>query len=131
MTTGTSTQPLVFACSGCSNAGQLANQVALELDRRGAAEMSCLAGVGAGKRHFLKQLAARPAWVVDGCPIECALGLFQRLDQPVAAHLRLHDLGRRKNDPMPTPSELNELVDQLLTTAAASLAESQTPIGER
>jgi hypothetical protein len=36
-------RPLVFACSGCSNAGQLANQVALELNRRGVAEMSCLA----------------------------------------------------------------------------------------
>lgn len=37
--------PIVYACSGCSEAGQLANQVALESDHRGLAEMSCLAGV--------------------------------------------------------------------------------------
>ncbi len=27
--------PILFACSGCSNTGQLANDVALELNRRG------------------------------------------------------------------------------------------------
>lgn len=39
-------RPLVYSCSGCSSAAQLANHVALQLDRRGVAEMSCIAGVG-------------------------------------------------------------------------------------
>ena len=38
--------PLVYSCSGCSSAAQLANHVALRLDRAGVAEMSCIAGVG-------------------------------------------------------------------------------------
>ena len=38
--------PIVYSCSGCSSAAQLANHVALRLDRCGAAEMSCIAGVG-------------------------------------------------------------------------------------
>ena len=38
--------PLVYSCSGCSSAAQMANYVAVQLDRRGAAEMSCIAGVG-------------------------------------------------------------------------------------
>jgi uncharacterized metal-binding protein len=35
--------PLVYSCSGCSNIAQLANQVAIELDRDHIAEMSCIA----------------------------------------------------------------------------------------
>ncbi|WP_317850995.1 MULTISPECIES: putative zinc-binding protein, partial [unclassified Pseudomonas] len=38
--------PLVYSCSGCSNVAQLANTVALRLDRAGLAEMSCIVGVG-------------------------------------------------------------------------------------
>ena len=45
--------PLVYSCSGCSSAAQLANHVALQLDRRGVAEMSCIAGVG-GDVSFIR-----------------------------------------------------------------------------
>jgi uncharacterized metal-binding protein len=38
--------PLVYSCSGCSSAAQMANHLAISLDRRGMAEMSCIAGVG-------------------------------------------------------------------------------------
>lgn len=106
--------PLVFACSGCSNSGQLANEVALELNRRGIAEMSCLAGVGAAKAHFLKKLAKREVWVVDGCPIECALGIFDQVREGVDIPIRLHDLGVRKSDPIPTGAEFTSFVDDVI-----------------
>lgn len=32
--------PLVYSCSGCSSAAQMANYLAVSLDRRGLAEMS-------------------------------------------------------------------------------------------
>ena len=37
---------VVYACSGCSDAGELADRIARQLSREGAAEMSCLAGIG-------------------------------------------------------------------------------------
>ena len=37
---------VVYACSGCSDAGELADRIARQLTRDGAAEMSCLAGIG-------------------------------------------------------------------------------------
>lgn len=37
---------LVYSCSGCSNVAQLANRIAVRMDRTGVAEMSCIAGVG-------------------------------------------------------------------------------------
>lgn len=47
--------PLVYSCSGCSNNAQLANQVAIELDREHTAEMSCIAGVGGGVMSLVKK----------------------------------------------------------------------------
>ena len=44
--------PLVYSCSGCSNIAQLANKVAVELDREHIAEMSCIAGVGGGVKSL-------------------------------------------------------------------------------
>ena len=38
--------PIVYSCSGCSSVAQMANYIALELDKLGLAEMSCIAGVG-------------------------------------------------------------------------------------
>ena len=93
--------PLVFACSGCSFAGQLADSVARELDRQQFAEMSCLAGVGAKHPTFLRKLPGRRVWIVDGCTIECARGVFEQAAQAkfVTTHIRLHDWGFKKNQP--------------------------------
>ena len=65
--------PLVYCCSGCSNTAQMANYVALQLDKRGLAEMSGSAGVAAGIPSLLKiARSGRPVIVLDGCPIACA-----------------------------------------------------------
>ena len=54
MTVDRKSLPLVYSCSGCSSAAQMANYVAVQLDRRGAAEMSCIAGVGGDVPSLLK-----------------------------------------------------------------------------
>ena len=106
--------PIVFACSGCSNAGQLANRLALEFDRRGLAEMSCLAGIAAGKTHFLKKLQAREVWIIDGCPLECAVGVFDQILQHVDVEIRLHELGVRKQDPELEDDAFGHFVEQVI-----------------
>jgi len=107
-------KPILFACSGCSNAGQLANDVAHELDRRGVAEMSCLAGIGAAKPLFLKKLQQRKVWIIDGCPIHCSLGVFDQVHEHIDVHVRLHDLGVRKNSCAPTGGALDALIEDVL-----------------
>jgi uncharacterized metal-binding protein len=106
--------PILFACSGCSNAGQLAGQVALELNRRGVAEMSCLAGVGAAKPLFLKKLRDRQVWVIDGCPVHCSRGVFDQVREHLDVHIRLHDLGIKKNAEPPSGAEFDELIEAVL-----------------
>lgn len=65
--------PLVYSCSGCSSAAQMANHLALALDRSGAAEMSCIAGVGGGVAPLVKLArSGRPVLAIDGCPLACA-----------------------------------------------------------
>jgi len=40
-------------------------------------------------------------WIVDGCAIECARGVFEQAAQAefVTTHIRLHDWGFKKNQP--------------------------------
>jgi uncharacterized metal-binding protein len=104
-------KPLVYACAGCSFAGRLAYELAQELDRRGEAEMSCLAGVGAKHPHFLRQLEGREAWIVDGCPIRCAQGVLAQAGRTPDRHIRLDELGIRKNQPPDGGVEIADLAD--------------------
>ena len=75
----TSPAPIVYSCSGCSSAAQLANHVALRLDRCGAAEMSCIAGVGGDVPHLMKTArSGRPIIALDGCPLVCVKSTLAR-----------------------------------------------------
>ena len=114
----------MFTCSGCSNAGQLSNELAIELDRRGVAEMSCLAGVGAGKELFLKKLRDREVWVIDGCPIECSLGVFDQIPEHADIHIRLHDFQVKKNALPPKGPAFDSFVDRVLAWVRQQRATS-------
>ena len=90
-------RPLVYACSGCSSAAQLANRVALQLDRLGAAEMSCIAGVGGDVPALLRTACSgRPILVLDGCPLACARSCLARHGLVPQRHYGLQDWGVRK-----------------------------------
>ena len=113
-------KPVVFACAGCSYAGQIAYRLALELDRRGVAEMSCLAGLGAEKPTFMKLAGKCPVWIIDGCPIECGAGIAQKVKRPAMLHIRLHDFGIKKKLTLPDSVDYEALVDRVLELASAS-----------
>jgi uncharacterized metal-binding protein len=88
---------VVYACSGCSDVGELADRIARQLARDGAAQMSCLAGIGGRVKSLVSTAEkAERILVVDGCPLNCAahtlkLAGFQKFD-----HLELHKIGIRK-----------------------------------
>lgn len=64
--------PLVYSCSGCSSAAQMANDIAVSLDREQVAEMSCIAGVGGDVGPLVHTATSgRPIVAIDGCPLEC------------------------------------------------------------
>lgn len=89
--------PLVYSCSGCSSAAQMANHLALRLDRAGAAEMCCIAGVGGDVPHLLKiAKSGRPIVALDGCPLDCAKNCLARHGIEADLHHVLSDHGVRK-----------------------------------
>lgn len=94
---GAAPLPLVYSCSGCSSAAQLANHVALRLDRAGVAEMSCIAGVGGDVPHLLKiAQSGRPILALDGCPLVCVSSTLARHGLTAARHYQLQQYGVKK-----------------------------------
>ena len=91
---------IVFACAGCSRGGQAAYSIALELDKRETAEMSCLAGIAAGKPSFRRKIKDKKIITIDGCPTECSKGVFDKAGIQVDVHIKLKDYGIRKNGPV-------------------------------
>ena len=88
---------VVYACSGCSDAGEIADRVARQLTRDGAAQMSCLAGIGGRvKSLVLKAENAERILVVDGCPLNCARHTLKLAGLKKFDPLELHKLGIRK-----------------------------------
>jgi uncharacterized metal-binding protein len=89
--------PLVYSCSGCSSAAQMANHLALALDRAGVAEMSCIAGVGGGVAPLVKlACSGRPVLAIDGCPLACARQCLARQGVVPDRHVMLNEFGVRK-----------------------------------
>lgn len=69
-------KPLIYSCSGCSSAAQLANHLAVRMDREGEAEMSCIVGLGGDVRPLVRTAnnaaaSGRPIVMIDGCPLQC------------------------------------------------------------
>jgi len=114
--------PLVYSCSGCSSAAQTSNDVALALDRRNLAEMSCIAGVGGDVKKLVKVAkSGRPIVAIDGCPLACAKSALARHGVQVAVwhELSQYEVEKRfQTDPDPNQVEK---VLQIVVDSMASL----------
>lgn len=89
--------PLVYACSGCSSVAQAANRLAVDLDRAGRAEMSCISGVGGGVRALVKTASSgRPILALDGCALGCVKACLDNVGVTADVHLVLNQLGAKK-----------------------------------
>lgn len=124
--------PLVYSCSGCSNVAQLANTLALRLDRQGLAEMSCIAGVGGGVAALIsKAKSGRPILALDGCPLQCVKGCLAQHAIDPDTHLILSQYGlRKRNGEDCSQAEEDALFDevsQLLQPSPSLADDKQTP----
>lgn len=126
--------PLVYSCSGCSSAAQLANHLAVRLDREGLAEMSCIAGVGGNVRSLVRKAqdaaaAGRPIVAIDGCILACAKACLAQRGVTPDEHVLLAAQGVRKTYHSDfDPAQADEVYAQLKSTVD-SLAEGATGAG--
>ena len=89
--------PLVYSCSGCSSAAQMANYIAVQMDRMGVAEMSCIAGVGGNVKKLVKTASSgRKIIAIDGCPLACSKACLQNHHLQPDMHVELTGLGVMK-----------------------------------
>ena len=109
------TLPLVYSCSGCSNVAQLANTLALRLDRQGLAQISCIAGVGGRVPSLVsKANSGRRILALDGCPLQCVKGCLAQHGIEPDIHLILSQSGLRKRYGEDcTPAQVEALLQQL------------------
>ena len=71
--------PIVYSCSGCSSAAQTANMIAIKMDRKKLAEMSCIADVGGDVKPLVRTAkSGREIIAIDGCPLSCCKSSLAR-----------------------------------------------------
>lgn len=120
-----SAKPIVYSCSGCSSAAQLANHFALRLDREGRADMSCIAGVG-GHVAPLVRLArsGRPVLALDGCVLACVRETLAQHGLTPTVHVRLDAFGVKKLKKADfDPAQARALYPRVLEQLAAGVSQ--------
>ena len=95
----TSSNLLLFACSGASDVGGLTDQAARQLTREKAASMYCTAAVAAGVHTALERSAGALRLVaIDGCNQCCARKILEQAGFRDCAHVELGALGLVKGE---------------------------------
>ena len=108
---------LIFACSGGSDVGQLADLGARAVTRQGLGKMYCLAGIGGRVEPILATTrAAGKILAIDGCPQHCAKKTLVQAGFTSILHLSLGELGLAKAGSEATPERV-----QLVARRAAEL----------
>jgi len=89
---------LLLACSGGSNVGKIANDVAITLDQLGVGSMYCNAGIAAQLPSFVER-SQRPGTSVvgiDGCSVGCVKKALENIGITPAVYVDVTSLGIEK-----------------------------------
>lgn len=127
--------PLVYACSGASSAAQMANHMAVKLDRLKVAEMSCIAGVGGDVKPLVKTAkSGRPIIALDGCPLHCAARILKRHGLRADKHYDLSELNVKKRmhedfDPDEAARVLQQVLDDPEFPGRQQHGPTSPPVG--
>jgi uncharacterized metal-binding protein len=109
-----STAPkLVFACSGASDVGALADQAARQMTKDGTGRMYCLAGIGGRVSGIMANTqAAGRILAIDGCDQDCARKTLELAGFKDFQHLKLAEMGFKKGQTPMTPARVREVADR-------------------
>jgi uncharacterized metal-binding protein len=86
--------PLVLACSGASDVGELSDRVGRALVCQSLARLECMSAVGARIPSTLEHIQqAKKVLAIDGCASHCVAKMLQKAGVERYQHLELGDLG--------------------------------------
>ncbi|MFA0822856.1 MAG: putative zinc-binding protein [Methanomethylovorans sp.] len=105
----------LYACSGASNVGQLANRLAIELTKNGKGRMMCTAGIGGRIPGIMKSTEGTDVIIaIDGCSLNCTRRSLELAGFTVNTHVVLTELGVAKNKQLDVDSnEVSEVLVKL------------------
>ena len=110
----------------------MANQLALQLDRAGLAEMSCIAGVGGGVEGLVRTArSGRRIVALDGCVLHCVQACLAQAGVEPDVHLTLSEYGvkKRKHSDF-DPDEARRVLIEQVEPRIAAMTAGQRPAGD-
>jgi uncharacterized metal-binding protein len=104
---------LIFACSGATDVGEIADRAARKITQNGTGTMFCLAGIGGRVEGIMKKTqAASDILAIDGCDLDCVKKCLEHAGFKEFQHMRVTDLGMKKGK---TPAT-NENIEKVVTS---------------
>jgi uncharacterized metal-binding protein len=101
----------------------MANHFAIALDRRGLAEMSCIAGIGGDVPSLVKVAksaaeSGRPIIAIDGCALTCVKHALARhgIEATVSHELQDYEVRKIKGRDF-DPEEANDVLERVVLAA--------------
>ena len=111
----TSPKIQIVSCSGASNTGKYADDVARQLAASGEANMICLAKVAISDQPLIKAIKAKETKIVvlDGCVFNCAEKILAKEGITNIVHINTTDFGIVKGKTPVTAEKINEIIQHI------------------
>ena len=105
----------IFACSGGSNVGQIANKVAIELTKQEVGKMMCTVGIGGRIKGLMKSAEGSERLIaIDGCPLNCTKETLELAGFTPDRHIVISELGIKKSKDLDLKDEeVKEALDKI------------------
>ncbi|MDD2439511.1 MAG: putative zinc-binding protein [Methanosarcinaceae archaeon] len=105
----------IFACSGSSNVGQIANKIAIELTKQKVGKMMCTVGIGGRINGLLKSAEGTERLIaIDGCPLNCTQETLKLAGFSPDRHIVISEFGIKKNKELELKAEeLEEVMKKI------------------
>jgi uncharacterized metal-binding protein len=117
---------IFLPCSGGSNCGQIANQVAVNLDIEGIGRIYCLAGIGAHIDGMVESArGAKRIVAIDGCQVACAKKAIEHTGLIVTDWICVTEEGISKSHQFMMDLEEIEFIAQRTKESLARTPKSQ------
>jgi len=105
----------VYACSGCADVGEIADQVSRQLRKEGFAQssMSCIAGIAAHMKPFIDAAKkVEEVIVIDGCQVICGKKVMEHAEINAVSYI-LTDMGLKKGKTEVTSKVINDICNKI------------------
>ena len=110
----------ILPCSGGSNCGQIANQVAVNLDIEKVGRIYCLAGIAAHIDGMVESAkSAKRLVAIDGCQVACAKKTIEHAGLKATDWICITNEGINKNHEFMMDLEEIELIEQCVKKSLA------------